>query len=203
LFRVTKEWGVVVWVVWDATIKWSETGTSFRQALFFKEIWFNLHDTMIYNKVNTPPLNHNRYEQKFEYMFIFSKWKIVKFNPILESCKYAWNIKWWTHRNWWSDILQDAHWKWKLIKDYKIKWNIFEYSVWWFKWFTHPAVFPEKLAEDHILSWSNEWDTILDPFAWSFTTAKMAELNNRKWIMIEKEQEYFDIGINRLNSLKP
>ena len=50
LFRVVKEGGVVVWVVGDATVDGSETGTSFRQALFFKEVGFNLHDTMIYMK---------------------------------------------------------------------------------------------------------------------------------------------------------
>ena len=75
LYRVTKQGGVVVWVVGDATIKGSETGTSFKQALYFKEIGFNLHDTMIYRKSNRPPLNHSRYEQEFEYMFIFSKGK--------------------------------------------------------------------------------------------------------------------------------
>lgn len=53
LFRITKPGGVVVWVVGDATIKGSETGTSFRQALFFKDCGFNLHDTMIYKKTRT------------------------------------------------------------------------------------------------------------------------------------------------------
>ena len=57
LYRVTKQGGVVIWVVGDATIKGSETGTSFRQALFFKEIGFNLHDTMIYAKNSYVPLS--------------------------------------------------------------------------------------------------------------------------------------------------
>src|SRR5690554_5399491 len=87
LYRVTKDGGVVVWVVGDATIKGSETGTSFRQALFFKEIGFNLHDTMIYAKNSYMPLTHRRYEQAFEYMFIFSKGKPKTFNPIMISCK--------------------------------------------------------------------------------------------------------------------
>ena len=96
LFRVTKQGGVVVWVVGDATIKGSETGTSFRQALYFKEIGFNLHDTMIYRKLNPIPLTHNRYEQAFEYMFILSKGKPNTFNPIKIPCKTAgtvYNIK--------------------------------------------------------------------------------------------------------------
>ena len=67
LYRVTKDGGVVVWVVGDATIKGSETGTSFRQALYFKEIGFNLHDTMIYQKNNPMPYKHNRYLPCFEY----------------------------------------------------------------------------------------------------------------------------------------
>jgi len=84
LYRVTKQGGVVVWVVGDATIKGSETGTSFRQALFFKEIGFNLHDTMIYHKTNAP-LTHPRYEQEFEYMFIFSKGRVNTFNGIKDK----------------------------------------------------------------------------------------------------------------------
>ena len=96
LYRVTKQGGVVVWVVGDATVKGSETGTSFRQALYFKEIGFNLHDTMIYRKLNPIPLTHNRYEQAFEYMFILSKGKPNTFNPIKIPCKTAgtvYNIK--------------------------------------------------------------------------------------------------------------
>ena len=84
MYRVTKQGGVVVWVVGDATIKGSETGTSFRQALYFKDVCgFNLHDTMIFRKVNPIPQNHNRYEQCFEYMFVFSKEQTKTFNPLL------------------------------------------------------------------------------------------------------------------------
>ena len=86
LFRVTKTGSVVVWVVGDATIKGSETGTSFRQALFFMECGFNLHDTMIWEKTNPIPLTHNRYEQHFEYMFVFSKGSPKTFNPIKIPC---------------------------------------------------------------------------------------------------------------------
>ena len=60
LYRVTKDGGVVVWVVGDATIKGSETGTSFKQALWAMECGFRLHDTMIYAKNNYMPLTHNR-----------------------------------------------------------------------------------------------------------------------------------------------
>jgi len=107
LYRVTKQGGVVVWVVNDATIKGSETGTSFKQALYFKEIGFNLHDTMIYAKENTPPKTHNRYEQQFEYMFVFSKEKPKTFNPITIPCRYAGKSSTSTHRRY-SDSLVKA-----------------------------------------------------------------------------------------------
>ena len=86
LFRVTKHGGVVVWVVGDQTIKGNETGTLFRQALFFKDCGFNLHDTMIWKKTNPIPLTHNRFEQSFEYMFVFSKGSPKTFNPIKIPC---------------------------------------------------------------------------------------------------------------------
>ena len=85
LYKITKNGGVVVWVVNDKTKNGSETGTSFKQALYFKEIGFNLHDTMIYAKNNPIPQNHNRYEQAFEYMFILSKGKPNTFNPLKEG----------------------------------------------------------------------------------------------------------------------
>ena len=88
LFRVTKPGGVVVWVVGDATVNGSETGTSFRQALRFMEIGFRLHDTMIYEKENYIPLTHNRYEQCFEYMFVFSKGTPKTFHPKLIPCRH-------------------------------------------------------------------------------------------------------------------
>ena len=93
LYRVTKSGGVVVWIVGDATIKGSETGTSFRQALYFKEIGFNLHDTMIYSKAGFQYPATNRYHQTFEYMFIFSKGKPKTFNPIKDR-KNKWDGPW-------------------------------------------------------------------------------------------------------------
>jgi len=198
LLRVTKQGGVVVWVVGDQTIKGSETWTSFKQALYFKECWLNLHDTMIYAKKNYVPLTHNRYEQQFEYMFIFSKWKPNTFNPIKTPTISAWKKMWNNHtfRHNWNDL-----WKFHSTNEYynneKISPNIFFYSTnASIKW--HPAIFPEKLAEDHILSRSNEWDLVLDPFMWSGTTAKMAKINNRNFIWFEISQEYIDIANKRI-----
>jgi len=85
LFRVIRLGGIVVWVVGDSVINGSESGTSFKQALYFKDVGFNLYDTMIYQKENPVPLTHNRYEQAFEYMFVFSKGKPKTFNPIVKQ----------------------------------------------------------------------------------------------------------------------
>ena len=197
LYRVTKKGGVVVWIVGDATIKGSETGTSFRQALYFKEIGFNLHDTMIYKKVNPIPLTHNRYEQGFEYMFVFSKGKPKSFNPIMVDCKTkGLDTKRRTFYKRADGVLEKGN-KNEPVKDKKQKDNVWEIPTYSGK-YGHPAIFPEKLAEDHILSWSNEGDIILDPMAGSGTTLKMAKKNNRNYIGIETSQEYIDIINKRL-----
>ena len=196
LYRITKEWWAVVWVVWDATINGSETWTSFRQALYFKEIGFNLHDTMIYSKQNPVPQNHNRYEQAFEYMFVLSKWTPKTLNKKMVACLNVWWRSMWTYYK--SDwTIRDAHKKWQPIKETKPEKNIRTYFVWW-AWVWHPAIFPEELAEDHILSWSNEWDIVFDPFMWSWTTAKMAKANNRNFIWCEISEEYVQIANKRL-----
>ena len=202
LYRVTKQDGVVVWVVGDATIKGSETGTSFKQALYFKECGFNLHDTMIYRKVNPIPLTHNRYEQGFEYMFVFSKGKPRVFNPIMEASKHAGKdiVRKRTFYQTKGNDTSVGH-KNKHVSDKKICQNIFEYSLHGGKKeYPHPAPFPEKLAEDHILSWSNEGDTVLDPMAGSGTTLKMAKKNKRNYIGIEISKEYIDIINKRLST---
>jgi len=200
LYRITKDWWVVVWVVWDATIKWSETGTSFKQALYFKECWFNLHDTMIWEKTTpVPQFKTKRYTQSFEYMFILSKWKPNICNYLETKCKTAWMKK--NRNNKWAFSMNSADKprnEITITKDKKILNNVRKYPVWWKKDLWHPAVFPEQLAEDHILSRSNEWDIIFDPFAWSWTVWKMAKLNNRKYILIEKVEEYFNIINERL-----
>jgi len=193
LYRVTKQGGVVVWIVGDATIKLSESGTSFKQALFFKECGFKLYDTMIYRKQNYIPLTHRRYEQEFEYMFVFSKGKPKTFNPIMVKCKtkgsktngrtfYQTNSQ---------NIPTEGH-KNDAVKEYKQKGNIWQVPT---NAGTkgHPAQFPEILVNDHIISWSNKNDLVYDPFMGSGTTAKMSILNNRKWIGSEISSEYCKI----------
>ena len=203
LFRVTKPGGVVVWIVGDSIINGSETGTSFRQALYFKGIGFNIHDTMIYSKLNYVPLTHNRYEQMFEYMFIFSKGRPKAFNPILIKTKEhnrtifrnglkAKTLK--DEKNYSTKFRNKT----TIIKEYKIKGNIFEYAVGFNDKTKHPAPFPEELVSDHIVSWSNKGDLIYDPFMGSGTTAKMAILNERNYIGSEISEEYCTIIQERL-----
>ena len=197
LFRVTKQGGVVVWVVGDATIKGSESGTSFRQALFFKEIGFNLHDTMIYQKKSCyahDPRN-KRYKAMFEYMFIFSKGKPKTYNeikdvPNIHAGKVLKGTKG-RDKNGNKRKLKE-----QVISDFQARSNIWivpssERSE-------HPAIFPEQLANDHIISWSNENDLIYDPFMGSGTVAKMSILNNRNWIGSEISSEYCNIIEERI-----
>lgn len=207
LLRITKDGGVVVWVVGDATINGSETGTSFKQALFFIKCGFKLHDTMIYKKNNYLPLNHNRYDPSFEYMFVFSKGKPKTFNPILIPCKYVGDKYNFAKRSSGSSIEKKGSMRTrneiKKIKTHKYRGNVWSYDVGKNKgskdniW-EHPATFPEKLAEDHILSWSNEGDLVFDPMCGSGTTCKMAFLNNRNYLGFEISPEYIKIAEARI-----
>lgn len=204
LFRVIKNGGVIVWVVSDQTTNGSESGTSFKQALFFKEIGFNLHDTMIYAKTNPIPQNHNRYEQCFEYMFVLSKGKPKTFNPLTEPTKNAGKSFNWGDRKTVLDSNQCRRHKEtdiRVCNDTKIRKNIFYYSVGRGK-SGHPAVFPYQLAEDHVLSWSNAGDLILDPFMGSGTTGIAALNNDRKFVGIEINEEYYNYCKRELETLR-
>lgn len=204
LYRVTKTGGILVWIVGDATYKGSESGTSFRQALYFKECGFNLHDTMIYEKNSSSfpaARTSKRYTQIFEYMFVFSKGKIR--NDISLLCDKP--NKWAGHTNWGNNTQYDKDGNLKQtnnikpVPEFSLRNNIWKYSVGFNDKTGHPAVFPEKLAEDHILSWSKENDVVLDPFMGSGTTAKMSILNNRNYIGFEISKEYCDMAEERLH----
>ena len=203
LYRMIKKGGVVIWVVGDATIKGSETGTSFEQALYFKDLGFNLHDTMIYRKQNYVPLTHNRYEQEWEYMFCFSKGKPKTFNPKKIPCKYAGTETWGksSYYKTTNGILTSSTKK--IINDTKIKGNIFEYRTGSTQTgkIKHPAMFPLDLAKDQIESWSNENDTILDCFMGSGTTGVACVNTNRNFIGIELDENYFNIAKERINNI--
>lgn len=201
LYRVTKPGGVVVWVVADATINGSESGTSFEQALYFKQIGFNLHDTMIYQKQNYVPLSHNRYEQEFEYMFVFSKGRPKTFNPIMIPCKYAGTETWGSvsvHKTADSGLVSVGK---KVVNDTKQHGNIFTYltgSLASSDTGGHPAPFPPSLANDHITTWSNEGDTVFDCFLGSGTTGVEAVHLDRNFIGCEIDTSYFNIAKGRI-----
>ena len=198
LYRITKDGGVVVWVVGDATIKGSETGTSFRQALYFKEIGFNLADTMIWEKAN--PFNfgsNNLYPQSFEYMFIFTKGHIKTHNLIRDRVIKNKGKKFKQTRRGKDDYMEYDNKEIILENEFGKRYNIWKFSTNSIK--EHPAIFPEQLANDHIISWSNEGDLVYDPFMGSGTTGKMAVLNNRNFIGIEKDETYFNIAKKRID----
>lgn len=204
LFRVTKQGGVVVWVVGDQTIKGDETGTSFRQALFFKEKGFKLFDTMIYQKAPRGAVGNNRtYWQTFEYMFVFSKGSPKTINLIKDRAnKEARSGDRGTKR------LRDG----SLLNLERAGYDAFgrRTNVWSYlvgkghsatdnHAYKHPAIFPEKLAHDHIVSWTNEGDLVYDPFSGSGTTAKMAKRTGRYYLGSEISAEYCKISEERLN----
>lgn len=188
LYRVTKQGGAVVWIVGDATIKGSETGTSFRQALYFKECGFNLHDTMIWQKCS--PFQHkNRYIQDFEYMFVFSKGFMKSVNLICDrKNKCA------------GSIVGGGSGRkiGRKVKEYGARFNIWDITPARNNKTNHPAVFPEQLARDHIISWSNEGDTVLDCFMGSGTTGVACINTNRNFIGIELDDTYFNIAKQRI-----
>lgn len=206
LYRVTKDSGVIVWIVNDSTVKGSESGTSFKQALFFKEVGFNLWDTMIWRKTNPIPndTRQNRYIQAFEYMFVLSKGKPKTCNYLKEKSKCGGKI---TNNT--SQIKSNGNSredrikarKGMVVNEYKILTNIWDCSsVHKNEKTKHPAQFPEQLVENHIVSWSNDGDTVLDPFIGSGTTAKMASLNGRNYIGFEVSKEYCAIAKVRVKN---
>ena len=206
LYRVTAEGGVVVWVVGDATVKGSETGTSFRQALWAMECGFRLHDTMIWNKGGFTAVGalQTRYAPVFEYMFVWSKGKPKTFNPIKDR----------TNKNAGKTIqgtIRKRDGSTKLMSgigktygEYGQRFNVWDmHAEMSNKKRLHPAPFPEHIAHDHIISWSNEGDTVLDPFMGSGTTGVACVNTSRNFIGIEIDTEYFGIAESRINDADP
>ncbi len=205
LYRVTKEGGVLVWVVGDKTKDGNESLNSFKQALHFQKVGFRMHDTMIYHKY-APPLTHNRYEQHFEYMFVFAKCSPKTFNAIMEHKKTK-------DQRMKKSIRRNANatidWGSASPSIDKIMGNVWSYSTGKVPdvskddiAYQHPAIFPELLARDHIESWSNIGDTVLDPFAGSGTTLKMAHLLQRHYIGFEISAKYVEIIRKRMNKYR-
>jgi DNA modification methylase len=206
LYRVTKEGGVVVWVVTDKTDKGSETLTSFKQCIYFKECGFNVHDTMIYAKNNIPVYDprNKRYKNGFEFMFVLSKGKVKTYNPIKDVLSKKTHANGVTKRNPNGEMRKPKD---VVLGEYQDRSSVWGYNNGFMQTtkdkiaFKHPAIFPEQLANDHIISWSNENDLIYDPFAGSGTTAKMSILNKRNWIASEISLEYCEIIKERIKIL--
>lgn len=206
MYRVMKEGGIAVWVVGDATLKGTETCTSFHQAIYFKTIGFNLHDTMIYQKDNPVPTGgNNRYYQSFEYMFVLSKGTPKTFNPIMKKRRNKHNDKR-KYRIKATGRQSDGT---QVKKLYEYKETVKLTNVWTYpvgggvsveNGVNHPATFPIKLAEDQILSWTNEGDLVYDPFIGSGTTAIAARVNNRNFLGSEVSKEYVDVANERIKN---
>lgn len=212
LYEITNDGGIVVWVVNDQMKNGSETGTSFKQALYFMEIGFKLHDTMIYAKNNPVPNARTRYQQSFEYMFVFSKGKPKTTNILKEPRSNKWNDKRCFRKEKRFNRDKDGQFSVKRDFHFDINEEVPRRNIWYYSVglngstkdknaFKHPAIFPEKLAQDHILSWTNEGDTVFDPFMGSGTTGKMAIANKRDFIGIEKVEEYYQIAVERIGSV--
>lgn len=205
LYRVTKKGGVVVWVVGDQTFNGDETGTSFKQALYFKQIGFNLFDTMIYLKTPRGAVGNNKtYWQTFEYMFVFSKGTPKTINLLKDrENKEARSGDSGTKRLYDGSLLKQKR---AGYSEYGRRTNVWEYLIGRGHSasdkvaYEHPAIFPEKLAQDHIVSWTNEGDIVYDPFMGSGTTAKMAISNKRKYIGSELSAEYCEITQRRIKN---
>ena len=202
LYRIVKQGGVVVWIVSDSTVNGSETGTSFKQALFFKEIGFNLHDTMIWQKIS--PFTHkNRYIADFEYMFVFSKGKPKTANLICDRKNKWGGTKVHGTLQQTSDgklVEINGKAKGRLVKEFGARLNVWEIPAEKNNKTGHPAVFPRAIAKDHILTWSNKGDVVLDPFSGSGTTAIEAINNGRKFVGFEISEEYYQKSLQRIKS---
>lgn len=207
LFRVTSEGGVVVWVVGDQIVKGGESGSSFRQALYFMDLGFLLYDTMIYQKNGSPFPEKRRYSQVFEYMFVLSKGKPKTVNLIKDK-----KNTWAGYENFGKRVMRDKDGELIEMPRFKIAEYGARYNIWQYNTgrnystkdkyaFEHPAIFPEELAEDHILTWTNPGGLVLDPMCGSGTTLKMAKRNNRSFIGIDINQEYVELSRKRVSEV--
>lgn len=204
LSRVLKQGGVIVWVVNDQTINGSETLTSAKQKIYFREnCGLNIHDTMIYKKNGAPFPEATRYYNIFEYMLVLSKGKPKAIN-LLKDRENKYLEPWGNKKHYDKDGKKVAHEKYK-SEQYGIRFNIWKYNV-GFGFSSkddtgqHPAIFPEALAEDHIRSWSNEGDIVYDPFSGSGTTCKVADRLGRAWFGSEIAEEYQAVALRRIEN---
>lgn len=206
LYRVTVDGGVVVWIVGDSTVNGSETGTSFKQALHFKDVGFRLHDTMIWSKPSFTAVGalKTRYAQTFEYMFVFSKGKIKTFNALKDRKTTSRSkVKTGTIRQK-DGSMRPVSNRGSQYREFGIRYNVWNMPPVMsnIERTGHPAQFPEQLANDHIISWSNEGDTVLDPFIGSGTTAIACLNTGRNYIGFELDETYYNLSLERIEKHK-
>lgn len=208
LYRIMKKGGIVVWVIGDKVQNGNRSLTSFKQALYFQELGFKMFDVVIYEKAGSGPPHPNRYFNSYEFMFILSKGKPKTINILKDKPnKYAGQSTYGevTRREKDGSLTNKGK---KTVNSLGVRTNIWRYAngngfatkdVIAYR---HPAIFPEKLVEDHIKAWSNPGDIVLDPFAGSGTTGKVAKLLKRNWILIESVKDYCEIAKARIDGVK-
>ena len=198
------EGGILVWIVADATIDGDETGSSFRQALYFKEHGLVLHDTMIYRKLGGPASGtKTRHKNGFEYMFVFSNGK-PKTVRILEDkiTKYPEPDRQVTRRQPDGTLEYGPR---GVVPEVTLRDNVWEYSPGFRKSaenpiaHNHPAIFHIALAKDHIRTWTAPGDLVIDPMVGSGTTMRAAKDLNRLAIGIEIHSDYIDVIKERVS----
>ena len=207
LYRTLKIGGVICWIVGDSVVDGSETLDPLRQALYFKEICgFRVLDTMIYQKNGQALPDKTRYGQCWEYMFILSKGKPKTINLLRDK-----KNRWAGVSNFGANTIRQKDGTLTEIKkccppEFGIRYNIWKYAT-GFGYttkdkiaFEHPAIFPESLAGDAILSWSNPGDLVLDPFNGSGTTCLMAKKLRRNYIGIDISEQYCTLARTRLKN---
>lgn len=203
MYRILKKTGVAVWVVGDRITDGNKSLTSFRQAIQFQDIGFKIHDVMIYKKKNTPFMRSNAYTNCYEFMFVLTKNKPKVFHPLMEPTRRN-GFEMLVHNKKADGINKKIMGK---LNEEKVRTNIWEYAVGLGGTtndkiaFQHPAVFPESLVADHITSWTDEGDIVLDPMCGSGTTPKVSKMLNRKYIGIDISEEYCAIAKERVGAV--
>lgn len=191
----------IVWIVGDASIDGGESGSSFKQALYFIKLGYKLHDTMIWQKRGFSMPSHTRYHQIFEYMFVFRRGEIP-FSPIkdvknITGGKTTLGKNTFRMKN--GEMTERAR---RPAAEWGMRNNIWKTNTTGqeqpCKTLEHPATFPYKLAHDHIVSWSNQGDMIVDPFMGSGTTLRAAKDLRRTAIGIEISEKYCEIAARKM-----
>lgn len=201
LFRIVKKGGVIVWIVADQTKNYTESGTSFKQAIYFKEIGFKIYDTMIWQKPTASAIGSlRRYENIFEYMFVFSKGRPKTVNIIRDKPNKCRGEKVGGAVRGFDGTFRKTSNSKRRVADFGRRSNIWKIStVANYRESTgHPAQYPVQLATDHIISWSNKDDTILDIFMGSGSTGIACLNTGRRFVGIELDKQYFEIAKKRI-----